>query len=146
MRRVYSLYMATTETPTQEEHAINQGSTFVWHEIYAPDAQAAIDFYTKALDFGTEDWPAEGFTYRMLTKNGKGVAGVMSTSEGPAEGAPTHWSTFIAVDNVDSRLAKCQELGATVVHGPMDIPKVGRMVLIKDPQGAVVWLFHPEPM
>lgn len=126
-----------------EQHALAEGSTFVWHEVYAPDAEAAASFYTEALDFGTQEMPmGEDGVYRMLTRDGVPVAGIMSTSPGsPAEGAPPHWSTYIAVDDVDARLAKCQSLGATIVHGPMDVPGVGRMVLIKDPQGAVVWLF-----
>jgi predicted enzyme related to lactoylglutathione lyase len=45
------------------------------------------------------------------------------------------------VDDVDARLAKCKEMGATVLVDPMDIPKVGRMALIQDPQGSVIWLF-----
>lgn len=126
-----------------EQHALAEGSTFVWHEVYGPDAAALVRFYTEALGFGTQEMPmGEMGSYTMLTKNGTAVAGVMSTSAGsPAEGAPPHWSTYIAVDDVDASLAKCQELGATIVHGPMDVPSVGRMVLIKDPQGAVVWLF-----
>src|SRR5688572_3140510 len=117
----------STTTPTMEEHALAQGSTFVWHELYAPDADAAIDFYKKALDFGSEEMPmGEMGTYKMLTKNGKGVCGVMSTSEGPAQGAPPHWAVYLDVDDVDARLGKCTELGATIVVPPMDIPNVGR--------------------
>jgi uncharacterized protein len=124
------------------EHALNQGSTFVWHELYAPNAKAAMDFYVAALDFGTQEMDMGEFgSYLMLTKNGKSVAGVMSTSEGPAEGAPPHWATYLSVDDVDARAEKCVSLGATVVVPAMDIPGVGRMCLISDPQGAHIWLF-----
>ncbi|MEG0172581.1 MAG: VOC family protein, partial [Aeromonas sp.] len=33
-----------------------------------------------------------------------------------------------------------------VVVPPMDIPTVGRMALIADPQGAHIWLFTSAPM
>ena len=124
-----------------EEHAVTQGSTFVWHELYAPDAAKAIEFYKTCLDFGSQEMPMGDFTYHMLTKNGQGVCGVMSTSEGPAEGAPPHWATYLAVDDVDARVTKCTEAGATVVVPAMDVPTVGRMALIADPQGAHIWLF-----
>ena len=134
-------------TETADQHAISTGRTFVWHEVYVPDAGAAIDFYTKALDFGTQEFDMGSMgTYKMLTKNGQGVAGVLSTTEMKMDGIPPHWATYIAVDDVDARLAKCQELGATVVVPPMDIPTVGRMSLIADPQGARIWLFKPHPM
>ena len=118
----------------------------MWHEVYVPDAQKAIDFYTKALDFGTQDFPMEGMgTYRMLTKNGQAVCGVMSTTEMPhMKGVPPHWAVYLGVDNVDAKLEKCKSLGAKVVVPPMDVPTVGRMTLIQDPQGAHVWLFQPE--
>lgn len=131
-------------TETMDQHAVNTGSTFVWHEVYAPDADAVIEFYTKALDFGVQEMPMENFTYRMLTKNGHGVAGVLSTNDMNMEGVPPHWATYLAVDDVDARLEKCKELGASVVVPPMDVPTVGRMTLISDPQGAHIWLFKPS--
>lgn len=130
-------------TETMEQHALNTGRTFCWHELYVPKAQEAIDFYTNALDFGTEDMPMEGGkTYRMLTRGGQGVAGVWGTTENEEmKDAPPHWTTFLSVDDVDARLGKCKALGATVVVPPMDVPKVGRMALIKDPFGAMIWLY-----
>lgn len=124
-----------------EEHALAAGRAFPWHEVYAPDAQKAIDFYVKALGMESEAFPMGDFTYNMLKVNGKAVAGVMSTSAGPAQGAPPHWAVYHSVDDVDARVAKCVELGATVVVPAMDVPSVGRMALIADPQGAHLWLF-----
>ena len=53
----------------------------------------------------------------------------------------THWATYFSVDDVDARIAKCKEMGATVLVEPMDVPTIGRMALISDPQGAAIWLF-----
>ncbi len=129
------------------EHALNEGLTFVWHELYIPNASAGIQFYVDALDFGTQEMPmGEMGTYTMLTKNGKAVAGVMPTNEGPAEGAPPHWAAYLSVDDVDARVEKCVSLGASVVVPAMDVPGVGRMSLISDPQGAHIWLFKDANM
>lgn len=130
-----------------DQNLLNGGRTFVWHEVYGASSQASIDFYTEALDFGTTEMKMEemgGFTYKMLTRNGLPVAGVLGTSEmEQMQDVPPHWATYISVDNVDARLEKCTSLGATVMVPPMDVPSVGRMALIKDPQGAVVWIFTP---
>lgn len=83
-------------------------------------------------------------TYHMLKVNGASLAGIMSTTDGPAKGAPTHWSVYLAVDNVDERVSKCVGLGASVVVPAMDVPDVGRMALIADPQGAHLWLYTPH--
>ncbi len=132
-------------TETMEQHALNTGRTFCWHELYGPTSQTLVDFYTKALDFGTQTVPMEdGTNYRMLTKNGEGVAGVWGTSENEQmKDVPPHWATFLAVDDVDARLEKCKELGGRLHAGPMDVAKVGRMALIQDPGGAFIWLYKP---
>lgn len=134
-------------TDTMNEMALNQGMTFCWHEVYTKNAQASIDFYTQALDFGTTDMDmGEMGKYRMLTKNGKGVCGVFQTDRPDMADVPPHWAVYHAVDNVDERLKKCESLGAKTIVPPMDIPTVGRMAMIQDPQGAHIWLFQPEHM
>jgi uncharacterized protein len=132
---------------TMDQFAVAVGKTFVWHEVYGPSADASIDFYTKALGWGVQSMEmGEMGTYHMLTVNGTAVAGIQATDGNPQmEGVPPHWATYVAVDDVDARVAKCESLGATVLVPAMDIPKVGRMCLIKDPQGATVWLFTPDP-
>ena len=131
---------------TLDQHALNTGRTFCWHEVYGANAEASIEFYTKALDFGTTsmDMGPMG-TYHMLTRNGQTVAGVVGTAGDPRiSDVPPHWSTYIAVEDVDASVAKCLEHGASVEVPAMDVPTVGRMALIKDPQGAHVWLFRGE--
>jgi|SRR5579862_7615927 len=134
-------------TETQNQQAINTGRTFVWHEVYGPSADASIDFYTKALDFGTTSMEMGNMgTYHMLTRDGQPVAGVIGTAGDPRmSDVPPHWSTYVSVDDVDARITKCVQCGATVEVPAMDVPTVGRMALIKDPQGAHVWIFKPEP-
>lgn len=127
--------------PTYDEHNMNVGRTFPWHEVYTANLDATVDFYTKALGFGTEKMNMGQGDYTMLTMNGMGVAGVMDTNTLEHPNVPPHWAAYLSVDDVDARLAKCKEMGATVLVEPMDIPKVGRMALIQDPQGSVLWLF-----
>ena len=129
-----------------EDHVTAVGKTFVWHEVYAPDAEAAVSFYTQALGFGTQKMEmGEMGSYTMLTKDGVGVAGVLSTNQPEMQGVPPHWATYLAVDDVDAKVEACKALGATVAVPAMDIPTVGRMALIADPQGAHIWLFTPDP-
>ncbi len=128
------------------QHALNTGSTFVWHELYVKDPAGAIKFYTECLDFGHQDADmGEMGTYPMLTKNGMGVAGIMDVNQlENSEHIPSHWATYIAVDDVDARVARCIGQGASVLVPAMDVPSVGRMALIADPFGAHVWLFTPS--
>jgi len=140
----------TNTTREQDElrtkHALAQGKTFVWHQIFGAPEEASIEFYTKALGWGTEEFPmGEMGTYKMLTANGSAVAGVIGTQNGceEAKDVPPHWSVSIGGENIDARIEDCIKLGAKVLNGPMDIPVVGRMALLQDPQGATFWLFQP---
>ena len=127
-----------------DQHALASGRAFPWHELYVPDVQAALDFYTTALGMGTQDMDAGPMgTYKMLTVNGTAVAGSMSTKSDELANMniPPHWAVYMSVDDVDARLEKVKAAGGTVVVEPMDIPDVGRMALIADPQGAHIWLY-----
>lgn len=129
---------------TIDQQLATNGRTFVWHEVYGPSKQASIDFYTQALGFGSHAMDMGTGTYHMLTRDGIPVAGVLGTSEDPRlTDVPPHWSTYLSVADVDASLAKCLEFGATIEVPAMDVPTVGRMALIKDPQGAHVWIFTP---
>jgi len=44
----------------------------------------------------------------------------------------------VTVTDVDATARRAVELGGKVVHGPQDIPGVGRMAVIIDPQGAAL--------
>jgi uncharacterized protein len=129
-----------TETEMNNQ-LVSVGKTFPWHELYVEDVDKGIDFYCEALGFEKTQWDrgADG-PYKMLKAHGTGVAGAMSTTIGP--GIPPHWAVYIAVDNVDARLAKIESLGGKCVVPPMDIPEVGRMALMHDPQGAHFWIFQ----
>jgi predicted enzyme related to lactoylglutathione lyase len=136
-----------SETQTIEDFATAVGKTFCWHELYTPDGEASVKFYTECLGWGTKAMEmGEMGTYNMLTVDGQALAGMMQTTGTPGmENVPPHWSIYVTVDDVDARLAKCLENGATNLVPPMDVPTVGRMALVQDPQGATFWLFKPAP-
>ena len=52
---------------------------------------------------------------------------------------------YIAVDDIDSLVAKIAELGGKVIHGPQDVPNMGRFLILKDPSGGVVSLWKAFP-
>lgn len=125
------------------EFATAVGQTFPWHELYTPDGAASQKFYADALGFGMKSMDmGEMGSYPMLEANGQGVAGIMQTAGTPGmENVPPHWAIYIAVDDVDARVTKCTELGATVMVPAMDVPTVGRMCLLQDPYGATFWIY-----
>jgi predicted enzyme related to lactoylglutathione lyase len=58
---------------------------------------------------------------------------------------PPRWQPYVAVDDPDRTTAKAIELGGAAVAEPMDVPKVGRIAVLRDPQGATFGIIKPEP-
>jgi predicted enzyme related to lactoylglutathione lyase len=51
--------------------------------------------------------------------------------------APSHWGTYVTVDDVDSLAQKAQELGGRILVPPRDAPDA-RFCVFEDPQRAVL--------
>jgi predicted enzyme related to lactoylglutathione lyase len=58
-------------------------------------------------------------------------------------GGPSHWLVYFTVADADAAAARIGDVGGTVLAGPMPIP-AGRIVVARDPQGAVFALFEGD--
>jgi uncharacterized protein len=54
-----------------------------------------------------------------------------------------HWLVYFGITDCGAGAENALALGGDVLHGPMDIPNVGRFALVSDPQGAVFAIFEP---
>ena len=118
--------------------------TFCWNELISRDMDKAEKFYSELIGWKTFDSGMPGIKYTIFKAGEKGVGGLMAMPEDVPDQVPSHWMAYIAVDDVDSRLEKAKQLGATLIHGPQDIPTVGRFCIIQDPTGAVISLIKLE--
>jgi predicted enzyme related to lactoylglutathione lyase len=109
---------------------------FVWHDHVSGDVEKAKAFYTALLGWEIETWKPGEMNYPMITVEGK-----MHGGFGPAQGAPSHWLGHVAVDDADAAAKRAEQAGGKVAAPPMDIPDVGRMAVIQDPQGATLSAF-----
>ncbi|MFM7507588.1 MAG: hypothetical protein ACKO3M_13745 [Rubrivivax sp.] len=50
---------------------------------------------------------------------------------------PPAWGCYLTVSSVEDTMAQCAALGGKTLVPPMDVPGVGRMAVLQDPQGAV---------
>jgi predicted enzyme related to lactoylglutathione lyase len=125
--------------PTAPENPMDAYKThgaFSWSELVAPDPDKALAFYGPLFGWKHETSDMGGGPYHVLKVGDASVGGVMQTPP-DAPGRPAMWQCYITVDDIDATARQCAELGGTVCAGPMDIPGVGRMAVLQDPQGAV---------
>jgi uncharacterized protein len=120
----------------------NQHGDFVWYELMVPDADAAAAFYGKVIGWDCKLSENSGATgYREWWAGAVPIGGLLPLSdEMKASGAHPMWQGYIHVDDVDGQIEKLKAGGANVMMGPMDIPNVGRFVMILDPQGAPLYV------
>jgi predicted enzyme related to lactoylglutathione lyase len=112
---------------------------FSWNELMTSDPEAALAFYTALLGWRTQKMPMPGGDYHVVKVGDVSVGGVMAIpAEAKAGGMPPNWGSYVTVADVDATARTAVELGGKVVHGPQDIPGVGRMAVIVDPQGAAL--------
>jgi len=128
-----SLYEPQTEGPRAE-------GVFVWDELIVPDADAAQRFYEEVFGWRTTDPGPEYGGYRIFQQGEARIGGLMGF-----EGSPPHWRPYVAVADVDGTVARAKELGATVGLEPMDVPMVGRLAVLGDPQGATFGIIAATP-
>lgn len=113
---------------------------FSWSELATTDPEAAKAFYGELLGWTFQDNPMPGMTYSMIKNGEEAVGGLMPMPQNAPEGMPPSWGCYVTVADVDAVVAKVPELGGTVLLPPHDIPTVGRMTIIRDPQGAFISL------
>jgi predicted enzyme related to lactoylglutathione lyase len=132
--------MSNTENTT-EECTMKQGK-IGWNELVTSDLAGAIKFYTTMFGWETEKFQGGTGDYTMFKHDGQPFGGVMAA---PHPGMPTHWTDYVIVDDLDASLAECASLGGKTCMGPMEIPNVGRIAIIQDPQGASIGLHQMPP-
>ena len=55
---------------------------------------------------------------------------------------PPHWGVYFGVADVDESVAQAQSLGGAVSVSAFDIPNIGRIAGLSDPQGAAFVIFQ----
>jgi predicted enzyme related to lactoylglutathione lyase len=117
------------------DEKLMKNGAFSWFELMTTDVNAAKGFYSKLLDWTTEEYPMEDMNYTVVKVDGEGVGGIM-TMPPDSKDMPPVWGIYITVNDVDATAKLAKELGGKIIVEPRNIPDVGRFCVIQDPQGA----------
>jgi uncharacterized protein len=112
---------------------------FCWNELVAGDEASAKRFYASLFGWTTEAFGG-GEGYTLFKKGEERVGGMMKC---PKPGRPSHWLPYVLVDDVDATVTRTRDLGGNVVVEPFDVPTIGRMAVLVDPQGADIAVIKP---
>ena len=116
---------------------------FVWRECMTPDPERARGFYGELFGWQFRDMDMGDFKYPMIQLGERMLGGLVKLD--PKDGEhPSHWISYVSVDDVDATAAKAKTHGGKVGVAPMDIPGVGRMSVLGDPSGAWFTAFRSK--
>ena len=114
---------------------------FVHVELNTQELAKSKDFYGKLFDWKLEDIPMGSVSDEPYTMIGVGSGTGGGIMKHPMAGAPTFWLSYVLVDDIQDSTAKAKSLGAAIIRDVTEIPGMGWLSIIQDPQGAVLGLW-----
>ena len=115
----------------------------VWYELMTTDMKAAEAFYKTVVGWQTAPFEGAGKPYTQFSRGGKNYVGGVMTK--PAEvKAPPFWAMYVAVPDLKEAVSKIKRLGGKTHTEVIEIPTVGRLQMLMDPQGAAFYIIEPS--
>jgi hypothetical protein len=138
---------ASAPATQQNRTGPNPPGDFIWYELMTTDADGAKAFYDAVVGWNFGEPAAEYNGYRMINTSDGGFAGgvLPINDEMQQHGARPSWLGYLNVGDVDAKVASIEAAGGKTYMGPTDIPSVGRIAMVADPQGAPFYVMKPIP-
>lgn len=132
------------DTPQSQSPPSWTHGNFCWNELRTRDAERAMQFYRDTIGWTFErSATPDGHDYWLAMSGGRPVAGLFQLVSPRFDGVPESWMSFLAVDDVDTRVAKAVRSGAKLVMPIFDVPGVGRIAMLQEPSGAGIGWMTP---
>jgi hypothetical protein len=114
----------------------------VWYELITTDTAAAQKFYRNVLGWTSAPFDKSPDPYTVFKRSGDvQVGGLLERPEGM--NTPPFWAMYVAVPTLEEAVAHIRRLGGTELSGVIEVPTVGRLQMLKDPQGAAFYILQP---
>jgi predicted enzyme related to lactoylglutathione lyase len=125
----------------------NQTGDYIWYELITPDPAGSKAFYDAVLGWNIEPQPSGEMDYRMIGRADGGMAGgvMRLTDDMASHGAKPTWLGYLYASDVDSTVASIEAAGGKTLLPAFDIPGIGRIAMVADPQGAAFYAMKPIP-
>ena len=114
----------------------------LWYELMTTDMSAAGAFYRTVVGWTSSPFEGTPQPYTMFSRGGGvPVAGLMTKPEDVP--APSFWAMYVGVPKLEDAAAHVKRLGGDELSPVITVPTVGRMQMVRDPQGAAFYIYEP---
>ena len=121
----------------------NPHGSFIWYELITTDTKASGRFYSDVVGWSVGAFGGQYPDYGIFSAGESAVAGMMALPDQAAEGGMRPgWFGYIGVDDVETTIAAITDAGGRVHMPASELPGVGRMAMVADPQGALFYVMR----
>ena len=125
---------------SEDNHVNPPHGSICWTELGTKDVAAAKKFYTEIFGWKVSESKGAGeMDYSEIEIGGRQVGGMYQLTEQMGN-IPSHWISYISVDDVDKTVEQVTAHGGKIMMPVKEIPHVGRFCVITDPTGAAIAL------
>lgn len=126
----------TGDGPTPKMDSVGH---FCWETLNTTDVEKAKAFYTTVIGWTVAAGPGANMTIMSAGTS------MVADFESAPPGVPSHWLLHVLVQKLEVARDRAERLGAKVLMPLIEIPQIGRMAIITDPNGAALSLYEPAP-
>jgi uncharacterized protein len=113
-----------------------------WNELLTNNIDRSGKFYADLFGWRPEIMPMPNGAYTVF-KRGEEQAGGMFAITKEMGSVPSSWVVYFHVDSCDRAVNLVKKQKGKVMMGPEDIPEVGRIAVVTDPQNVVLGFVQP---
>jgi predicted enzyme related to lactoylglutathione lyase len=113
---------------------------FVWFENVTSEIEKARAFYGEVLGWKVQEMKMGSDSYAMIVAGETPVGGFTA----PEKPGRPHWTSYLSVADVDATARKITASGGKTLAPAFDVPTIGRMQPVADPEGATFWIMRGE--
>lgn len=123
---------------------MNPHGSFIWYELMTGNPDGARAFYEPLVGWSIDASPPPGpMDYRTIAYGSDHVGGMLTlTKEMTDGGGRPGWLGYFGVDDVDAAHAAIVAAGGESHLEPFDVPGVGRLAMLSDPQGVPFYIMR----
>ena len=117
---------------------------FLWYELMTTDLTAALAFYKTVVGWNTAPFEGSPTPYQVWMRGQTPIGGAMTLpDELKQHGVPPHWTMYVGVPKLEEAAAQIERLGGGALSPVIEVPTVGRMQTMRDPQGGAFSIYEP---
>ena len=115
----------------------------LWYELMTSDMKAADTFYKNVVGWTSAPFEGSPMPYTMFKRSSDRAGGWTDDAATRDEGAAVLGDVHRHVGKIEDAAAQIKKLGGGELSPIMKIFTVGRMQMVKDPQGAAFSIYQP---